>query len=118
MLEAIEARPAAALARKLAQRNWVSQSQLPKMRRGPYAASRHHPLGLTQHEQQVLALIAEGKSNKEVARSLSRSPRTIEHQVSAVLGKFNAANRMEVLLRLRGEPWLFSAASALQVHEN
>jgi DNA-binding CsgD family transcriptional regulator/tetratricopeptide (TPR) repeat protein len=113
MLEGIEARPAATLARKLAQRTGVA-GQLPKMRRGPYTASRHHPLGLTQHEQQVLALIAEGKSNKEVARCLSRSPRTIEHQVSAVLGKFNAANRMEVLLRLRGEPWLLSTADALE----
>ena len=117
MFEAIEARPAAVLARKLARQLDVAE-QLPKMRRGPYAASRHHPLGLTQHEQQVLALIAEGKSNKEVARSLSRSPRTIEHQVSAVLSKFNAANRMEVLLRLRGEPWLLSAANAHQAHEN
>ena len=117
MLEAIEARPAAALARKLARKLSVAD-QLPKMRRGPYAASRHHPLGLTRHEQQVLVLIAEGKSNKEVARSLSRSPRTIEHQVSAVLSKFNAANRMEVLLRLRGEPWLLSTATALQANEN
>ena len=117
MFEAIEARPAAVLARKLARQLDVAE-QLPKMRRGPYAASRHHPLGLTQHEQQVLVLIAEGKSNKEVARSLSRSPRTIEHQVSAVLSKFNAANRMEVLLRLRGEPWLLLTANALQAHEN
>jgi DNA-binding CsgD family transcriptional regulator len=117
MLEAIEARPAAVLARKLAQRLGVA-GQMPKTRRGPYTAARHHPLGLTPHEQQVLALIAEGWSNKEVARSLSRSPRTIEHQVSAVLGKFNAANRMEVLLRLRGEPWLLSTADTLQAHEN
>ncbi|MDK1494784.1 helix-turn-helix transcriptional regulator [Sinorhizobium sp. 7-81] len=62
----------------------------------------------------MLALIAAGMSNKEAAQRLSRSPGTIEHQVSAVLGKFNAANRMEVLLPLRGEPWLLSAADALQ----
>ncbi|AZN98645.1 hypothetical protein EJ066_16560 [Mesorhizobium sp. M9A.F.Ca.ET.002.03.1.2] len=57
-------------------------------------------------------------ASQEVVWSLSRSPRTIEHQVFAVLGKFNAANRMEVLLRLRGEPWLLSTADILQVHEN
>jgi len=111
MLDEIEARPAAALARRRAQRLGVAAS-LPKTRRGPYAASRLHPLGLTNNEQRVLALIAQGKSNKEVARDLARSPRTIEHQVSAVLGKFNAANRMEVLLRLRAEPWLLPAAAA------
>jgi DNA-binding CsgD family transcriptional regulator/tetratricopeptide (TPR) repeat protein len=110
-LEEIEARPAAALARRRAQRLGVA-GNLPKSRRGPYAASRLHPLGLTNNEQRVLALIAQGKSNKEVARDLARSPRTIEHQVSAVLGKFNAANRMEVLLRLRAEPWLLPAAGA------
>ncbi|GLQ55103.1 LuxR family transcriptional regulator [Devosia nitrariae] len=111
ILDGIEARPAAALARKSAQRMGVAV-QLPKMRRGPYAAARRHPLGLTRHEQKVLALIAEGMGNKEVARLLARSPRTIEHHVSSVLSKLNAANRMELLLRLRGEPWLLSALDA------
>lgn len=108
LIEEVEGRAAAALARTLAQRTGVA-GQLPKPRRGPYAAARRHPLGLTQNEQQVLALIAQGLSNKEVARRLSRSPRTVEHQFSAVLGKLNAANRMEVVLRLRGEPWLLAS---------
>lgn len=117
ILDAIEATPAEMLARKLAQRLGVA-NQLPKQRRGPYTAAKRHPLGLTLHEQQVLTFIVQGMGNKEVARRLSRSPRTIEHQVSAVLGKFNAANRMEVLLRLRGEPWLLSAENAPLVLEN
>ncbi|MBP1886164.1 ATP-binding protein [Sinorhizobium mexicanum] len=112
IFESLEARPAAMLARKQAQCLGIAD-QLPKARRGPYGAARRHPLGLTRHEQQVLALMAEGMSNKEAARRLSRSPRTIEHQVSSVLGKFHAANRMEVLLRLRGEPWLLSASDVL-----
>jgi DNA-binding NarL/FixJ family response regulator len=117
MLEAIEARPAAMRARRLAQRIGVANA-LPKLRRGPYKAARRHPLGLTQHEHQVLALVAQGMCNKEVARRLSRSPRTIEHQVSAVLSKLNAANRMEVLLRLRSEPWLLTPAEMLQTQQN
>ncbi|WP_027998662.1 ATP-binding protein [Sinorhizobium arboris] len=117
MFDSLGARPAAALARKQAQRLGVA-GQLPKARRGPYGVARRHPLGLTRHEQQVLALIAEGMSNKEAAQHLSRSPRTIEHQVSAVLGKFNAANRMEVLLRLRGEPWLLSPVDTRPSAEN
>lgn len=60
----------------------------------------------------MLRLIAEGRSNKDIARQLSRSPRTIEHQVSSLLGKFSSANRMEVLLRLRSEPWLLETANA------
>jgi DNA-binding CsgD family transcriptional regulator len=117
ILEEIEGRAAAALARTLAQRTGIA-GHLPKPRRGPYAAARRHPLGLTQNEQQVLALIAQGLTNKEVARRLSRSPRTVEHQFSAVLGKLNAANRMEVVLRLRGEPWLLASIGMPQVSEN
>ncbi|ESX81325.1 LuxR family transcriptional regulator [Mesorhizobium sp. LSHC420B00] len=116
MLDEIDAPAAAALARKLAQRQGLS-GLLPKVQRGPYAAARRHPLGLTQHEQKVLALIAQGISNKEVARHLSRSPRTIEHHVSSLLGKLNAANRMEILLRLRGEPWLLTGTHPLEPHQ-
>lgn len=105
VLDRLEARPAAQLARRIARRLGIAD-RMPRARRGPYSAARHHPLGLTRHEQHVLELIAQGMGNKEIARRMSRSPRTIEHHVSAVLGKFSAANRMEVLLRLRGEPWL------------
>lgn len=112
-LETLEARPAAALGRKLAQRLGLAD-RMPPLRRGPYAAARQHPLGLTLHEQQVLVLIAQGNGNKEIARRMSRSPRTIEHHVSAVLGKFSAANRMELLLRLRQDPWLLPDTRHLQ----
>lgn len=108
-LETMEARAAVTLAHRLAQRAGVG-ANLPKPRRGPSQATRQHPLGLTQSEQQVLALMADGRSNKEIARALDRSPRTIEHQVSSMLGKFSAASRMEILLRLRNEPWLLDKA--------
>lgn len=109
LFESIEARKAAAFARRRAQELGVL-ARLPKPRRGPYARARQHPLGLTSSEQQVLGLIAEGRSNKDIARQLERSPRTVEHQVSAVLGKFSARNRIDVMLRLRTEPWLLSSA--------
>jgi DNA-binding NarL/FixJ family response regulator len=108
LLEEIEARPAAQLARRTAQRLGVAD-QLPRARRGPYAAARRHPLGLTQRELQVLRLLAQGMGNQDIARRLVRSPRTVEHHVSAVLGKLNASSRMDVVLRLHSEPWLLSA---------
>jgi DNA-binding NarL/FixJ family response regulator len=107
ILDAMAARPALSLARMLAGRLGVA-GELPRRRRGPYSAARQHPLGLTLHEQKVLRLIAEGIGNREIARRLSRSPRTIEHHVSAVLGKLKASNRMDVVLRLRSEPWLLA----------
>jgi len=78
----------------------------PRARRGPYRAARSHPLGLTRKEVQVLALLAEGASNVEIAERLSRSRRTVEHHVSAVLGKLNAGNRLEAVLRAMAEPWI------------
>jgi DNA-binding NarL/FixJ family response regulator len=104
-LEAMDARLAADFARGRATRLGLGNS-LPHRRRGPYTAARKHPLGLTSSEQKVASLLVQGLGNKEIARALSRSQRTVEHQVSSLLGKFNASNRMEILLRVRSEPWL------------
>ncbi len=109
VLEGMGAKPAAAFARRLAARTGCADT-LPKQRRGPYRSARQHPLGLTGSEQKVLVLMVQGLGNKDIARRVSRSLRTVEHQVSSVLGKFNAANRLEVLLRVRGEPWLIDKA--------
>jgi DNA-binding CsgD family transcriptional regulator len=79
---------------------------LPKPRRGPYRAARSHPMGLTEKEVNVLALLSEGHGNFQIAKQLNRSQRTVEHHVAAVLAKLNANNRVEVILRLQSEPWL------------
>ncbi len=105
ILDDLGAKPAAALARRRAQQAGLTRG-VPKAPRGPYASARRHPLGLTASEQKVLSLLVQGLSNKEIALHCSRSLRTIEHQVSSVLAKFNASNRMEVLLRVTNEPYL------------
>lgn len=79
---------------------------LPKAKRGPYNAARNHPLGLTQKEQTILALIVQGQSNPQIADKLSRSKRTVEHHVSSILRKMNVESRMDAMLRVRNEPWL------------
>ena len=105
LLDELGARPAASLARRMAKDQGVTlKAANPK--RGPYAAAKRHPLGLTSREAEVLELIVEGLGNQEIAARLTRSPRTVEHHVSALLGKLNATSRMDVLLRLRNEPWL------------
>lgn len=105
LLDELEARQAAVFARRLALRFGLAGA-MPRRRRGPYASARQHPLGLTRSEQNVLKFLVQGLSNKEIARKVTRSLRTVEHQVSSVLAKFNAGNRLEVLLRVRNEPWL------------
>ena len=68
LLEDIEASPAAGIARRWA-KELGFEAHLPKARRGPYAASRGHPLGLTQREIEVLDLIAQGYGNQEIAKT-------------------------------------------------
>jgi DNA-binding CsgD family transcriptional regulator len=88
------------------QQNWdMSQISV----RGRYnTKASQHPLGLTQKEQQVLALLAKGINNKDISLTLSRSTRTIEHHVTSILTKLNAPNRMAVMLRIQNEPWLLA----------
>jgi len=79
---------------------------LSAMVRGPNKTTREHAYGLTAKEQMVLVKIAEGASNGDIAKHLSRSIRTIENHVSSILSKLNASNRVEVILRVQGEPWI------------
>ena len=55
------------------------------------------PLGhdLTERESEVLALLVEGKTNKEIAQELSLSPTTVRDYVSSILGKLGVSNRTE-----------------------
>jgi DNA-binding CsgD family transcriptional regulator/tetratricopeptide (TPR) repeat protein len=61
--------------------------------RGPRAATREAPAGLTQREQEVLALLAEGLPDKEISRRLFISERTVHHHVSSVLSKIGVSSR-------------------------
>jgi DNA-binding CsgD family transcriptional regulator len=104
-LEAMGAAAAAAKGRRIAASLGHARA-LPRARRGAYKAARNHPLGLTAREQDVLAHMVRGLTNKEISDAMARSPRTVEHHVSAVLAKLNAPNRMAVMLRVQKEPWL------------
>ena len=49
--------------------------------------------GLTQRELEVLALIAQGKHNREIAAELMLSPRTVERHVATILERLGVSNR-------------------------
>ena len=52
---------------------------------------------LTEREQDVLAGLAAGKTNKVIARELLITERTVKFHVSSILGKLGAGNRTEAV---------------------
>ena len=51
--------------------------------------------GLTSREREVLRLLVEGRSNKEIVGALFISPKTASVHVSNILAKLGAASRTE-----------------------
>jgi DNA-binding NarL/FixJ family response regulator len=60
---------------------------------------------LTAREREVLAQIAEGRSNREIARLLNMSEKTVKTHVSSVLAKLGVADRTQAALHaVRNSP--------------
>jgi DNA-binding CsgD family transcriptional regulator len=60
---------------------------------GVRPSTREHPFRLTRREHDVLLLLCEGLTNDQIATKLAVSPRTVDHHVSAVLGKLGVGTR-------------------------
>jgi DNA-binding CsgD family transcriptional regulator/tetratricopeptide (TPR) repeat protein len=65
--------------------------------RGPNEATRTNPSGLTTKELEVLKLLTQGCTNAQLARRLHRSPRTVDHHISAILQKLGVHSRTEAV---------------------
>ncbi len=63
-------------------------------------------LTLTPREVEVLALVAEGKSNKLIAERLHISEHTAKFHVNAILGKLAAETRTEAVVIAARRGWL------------
>jgi DNA-binding CsgD family transcriptional regulator len=64
--------------------------------RGPRAATRANPGRLTDRQLEVLALLAEGRTNTEIAARLVVSPRTVDNHVAALLRRLDVRSRREL----------------------
>ena len=101
-LERLGARPLGALvARKL------RALGVRGLTRGPRPATRANPANLTARELEVLGLLVEGRSNRQIAEALFISDKTASVHVSNILAKLGVANRGEAAavahrLRLTG----------------
>jgi DNA-binding NarL/FixJ family response regulator len=56
---------------------------------------------LTEREEEVLSLVAQGKSNREIARQLFVSLKTVRNHVSNILLKLQVADRAQAVIRAR-----------------
>ncbi|MEJ9281360.1 MULTISPECIES: response regulator transcription factor [Ureibacillus] len=60
---------------------------------------------LTERESQVLELVAEGKTTKEIAAELYLSTGTVRNYISTILDKLGVGNRIEAISRFKEKGW-------------
>ena len=74
-----------------------AQQQLPRPRPlTPRRVTRQAFGGLTEREREVAILLAEGRSNREIAQRLIVGTRTIEVHVSNILSKLYFTSRAQI----------------------
>ncbi|MCL2730416.1 MAG: AAA family ATPase [Actinomycetia bacterium] len=94
LAEPLAAAPLLRLARQVAARGRLTAQPAP----AEPAAAVHARFDLTEREAQVLALLSDGHSNRQIARSLFISDRTVAVHVSHILDKLGVRNRTEAAL--------------------
>ena len=69
-----------------------------EMKPAPTAGSGSVGKNLTKREREILALVAEGLSNREIADRLVLSPETVKSHVAAILEKLNVSDRTQAAI--------------------
>ncbi|WP_432353464.1 response regulator [Sporosarcina sp. A2] len=70
-----------------------------------YGDARETENPLTEREAEVLELIAEGKTTKQIANTLHLTPGTIRNYISIILDKMSAGNRIEAVKLFKEKGW-------------
>jgi DNA-binding NarL/FixJ family response regulator len=70
------------------------------VRRGPDVPAEAFP-GLTEREREVLALLAAGRTNQEIADVLYLTSKTVRNYVSNIFGKLQVTDRAQAIIRAR-----------------
>jgi two-component system response regulator DevR len=71
----------------------VTEKVLERIRRVASGTQNDELAGLTSQEQKILALVAEGKTNKQIASEVFLSDKTVKNYVSSILSKLNLERR-------------------------
>ena len=88
---------------------WVPHELLARVMGGSYKALGgenqvdHHQLAcLTERERAVAMAVARGRTNKEVARELGITERTVKAHLGAAFRKLEVRDRLQLILKLTG----------------
>ncbi len=73
----------------------VTERVLERIRRVAASDEPDELAGLTTQERRILALVAEGKTNKEIAAEVYLSDKTVKNYVSSILSKLNLERRAQ-----------------------
>ncbi|MFL5679899.1 MAG: response regulator [Chloroflexota bacterium] len=73
----------------------VTEKVLERVRRMATGQGSDELSQLTSQEQKILALVAEGKTNKEIAADVFLSDKTVKNYVSSILSKLNLERRAQ-----------------------
>jgi two-component system, NarL family, response regulator DevR len=73
----------------------VTEKVLERVRRIATGESTDELAQLTSQEQKILLLVAEGKTNKEIAADVFLSDKTVKNYVSSILSKLNLERRAQ-----------------------
>ena len=82
---------------------WAGRALTPRPRPATFARNDAaiRSLGLTARECEILALLASGRSNKELARSLGISPNTVKTHLASLFGKLGVDRRIHAIEKAR-----------------
>lgn len=73
----------------------VTQTVLERMKRLASGHPSDEITALSPQEKKVVALVAEGKTNKEIANALNLSDKTVKNYLSNIFSKLNLSRRAE-----------------------
>ena len=90
-LAALQRLGASPAARTVAQR--LREQGITGVGRGPRRSTIENPAQLTARQVEILALLGDRLTNAEIAERLYISPKTVDHHVSAILGKLGVHSR-------------------------
>jgi two-component system, NarL family, response regulator DevR len=73
----------------------VTSSVLDRLRKGKHLLGDEKLSRLSPQEERILALVAEGRTNKEIGDELHLAEKTIKNYISSILSKLEVARRAE-----------------------